>query len=489
MPKTPPERPVLLNWIKLDRKADISLYKQIVSQIREAILLGNLDVGVTLPASRALSVDLGVSRITTIQAYEQLIAEGFLETQRGSGTWVSQALSKSHLANLAAVRKEFEPAPNQSQKHVLQVFGEEATSVAFQPGIPAFDAFPRAIWSRLLARNATRADPFLLDYSNVGGYYPLRQQIAKYLRGSRGVQCAPEQVIVVTSVRSAIAAVCSVLWQFGSTVAVEDPGYRVARSVLTACGCRLHPVPLDERGFRVSDLLTGQASCVGAYLTPAHNWPMGVALAAERRVQLLDWAVKSGAWIIEDDYDSEFRFESQPLDTLHALGSGRVIYIGTFSKTLAPSLRTAYLVVPQAHVPNFEKHTFQSAIEPSLHVQAALSDLLAEGHFIRHIARMRKLYTRRRRALVEALQTTFQHRMEIICPPGGLQIIAKLPNHISAAEVSHRANSINIIARNLITYHISQPSPNALHLGFAAVPENEIGPAVERLAGAIHTLW
>lgn len=479
----------LLNWLHVDKNAPVALYMQIATQLREAILNGHLTVGADLPSSRTLAKDLGVSRITTSQAYDQLVAESFLETKRGSGTHVSKSLSMTGLSHLAAARHKVYNPISSSEKHLFRVYGEESTNVLFRPGIPAFDVFPHRLWSRLLARHSVRQDFDLLDYAHVGGYGPLRLEIARYLRGSRGIVCDPECVIVVTSVRSAIAAICAALWRRNSTIAVEDPGYKVARNVLMRAGQRLLPVPVDERGLCVSELLTSPTACVGAYLTPAHHWPTGAALSAQRRLRLLDWATETGAWIIEDDYDSEFRFDSAPLGTLHALGSGRVIYVGTFSKTFAPSVRVAYLVVPKENVQVFERTVFEIATEPALHVQAALSEFLGEGYFTQHIGRMRRLYAKRRTLLVEALGRVFGNRLRLTIPPGGLQIIASLPQNVCATEFSRRAACVDIVVNDLAVNCVKQPSPNALHIGFTGVSEHRIEPAIQKLAQAVDDLF
>lgn len=473
----------LLNWLHLERQSDNPLYKQIAEQIRDAILDGDLIGGTILPSSRALSADLSISRVTILQAYDVLIAEGLIETRRGAGTRVTSNLSKRQLGDKSTARRVVPRPIDQHEKHLQKLYElAEPISVAFQPGIPAFDAFPRALWSRLLARHALSNDNSLLDYAHVGGFAPLRQEIATYLRSSRGVKCDPEQVIIVTSVRSALAAVSSVLWPKGSRVAVGRPGYMVASRVLHAAGHELLSVPVDDRGIDVDALSAASNGCVGVYLTPAHHWPTGVALAPDRRDRLLDWAASTGAWIVEDDYDSEFRFGSPPLAPLHASGSGRVIYLGTFSKTFAPSVRAAYIVVPPSEVERFEQHCWLSATEPALHVQAALADLMSGGHFTRHISRMRKLYEKRRAHLIGSLEHVLGERVNIVSPPGGLQIIALLPEHVPAFEVSQKAHAANLVARSLSTYEFLHPAPNGLQLGFAAVPEDEIERGVRLLA-------
>ncbi len=482
MSKNPWGPPLLLNWISIDRRAAAPLYRQIADQIRAALICGRIEPGGQLPPSRALALDLAVSRITTVQAYEQLVAEGFLESQRGSGTRVAPGLATKPLSALAASERPI------AAVHLQEMFEPEPTSLEFQPGIPAFDAFPRLRWSRLLQRSAARNDPDLLDYTHIGGYAPLRQEIAKYLIGSRGVACHPKQVIVVTSTRAAVSAICAVMWRRPTLIAVEEPGYKVIQRVLLAAGHRLRRVPVDAKGLRVEGVAAGPEQCAGIYVTPAHQWPTGCTLVAERRLALLDWATRTGAWVIEDDYDSEFRFDSPPVATLHSIGSGRVVYVGTFSKTLAPSIRTAYVVVPPDATESFEQAAFQQGVEPPLHVQSALADFLAEGDFPRHITRMRKLYATRRDLLVQALRQTFGERLPVICPPGGLQVIASLPQGARDYDLSRRAAEAGIVARPMSNWHVDTEGPNALQLGFAAVPERRIAPAVARFHAAISDL-
>jgi GntR family transcriptional regulator/MocR family aminotransferase len=475
-----------LNWLRLERGSVRPLYQQVAEQVRQAILAGDLAGGTPLPSSRALAADLAVSRVTAIQAYDVLIAEGLVETRRGAGTRVVPHLTDEQLQEESRWRQESLVPIDASKKHVQKLYAlREPSQVAFQPGIPAFDGFPRTLWSRLLMRQALSGDPNLLDYAHVGGYAPLRHEIADYLRSSRSVRCDPEQVIIVSSVRSAIAAVCAVLWPSGSKVAVGRPGYMVAERVLKASGNEVLGVPVDEEGLQVERLRANSESCAGAYLTPAHHWPTGVSLSPARRDSLIEWAVATGAWLIEDDYDSEFRFGSPPLAPLYASGAGRVIYMGTFSKTFAPSLRTAYLVVPKREVERFEEHVWLSATEPPLHVQAALADLMSEGHFTLHISRMRKLYERRRTLLIDSLESILGDRVRVVAPPGGLQIIALLPDHIPAIDVSQRAHAMDVVARTLASYDYPHKAPNGLQLGFAAVPEDQIETNVRLLADII----
>lgn len=444
-----PRSPSLLNWLHVEPAAETPMYQQISGQIRRAVLSGDLEPGAALPSSRALASDLQVSRITILHAYEQLSNERLLETRRGSGTRVARDEGQFDRIRNASAHSFAAGLPDQKSKHTQTVIFNTTTELAFRAGIPAFDAFPTALWSRLLARASARSDANLLDYAHIGGFLPLRTEIARYLTSSRGVVCQPVQVVILGSVRAAIAAVCDVLLDPSTAVAVGDPGYRVARSVISRRGRAIDAIPVDEQGLRV-DLLVGKCqNYAGIYLTPAHHWPTGVALDKARRLTLLDWAVEKDAWIMEDDYDSEFRFDSPPLPTLYAQGSGRVIYIGTFSKTFAPSVRTAYVVVPSEHIEEFEQWSFYSGAEPPLHVQAALADLLAEGHFTRHISRMRRLYGLRRDRLRASIEASFGTRMELHVPPGGLRSIATLPSHVPARNFMRRAGDAGLTAMDI----------------------------------------
>ncbi|WP_198590383.1 MocR-like pyridoxine biosynthesis transcription factor PdxR [Paracoccus zhejiangensis] len=477
----------LLNWIALDHQSPVPLYQQIIEQLRHAMVEGNLRPGGYLPASRAFAHDLGVSRNTCAKAYDQLVAEGFLESMRGSGTRVVLAPDPQGTDMARETRALFQTlrAHDEFRPQDLDEYIGEPAALAFQPGIPALDAFPRLKWSRLLRQHALRGDQSILDYAHPGGYAPLRHELAKYLSMSRGVVCRAEQVIVVTSTRAAIRAIASILWPRRSRIMVEDPGYVVAKRVLASLGHDLLLVSVDDRGARIDDLIRRRIDCAGAYLTPAHQWPTGTTLSDDRRTLLLDWAARNTSWIIEDDYDSEFRLDGPPLPTLHSRGPGQVLYVGTFSKVLVPAIRTAYFVVPADLVERFETEVFRQGVEPALHIQAALADLIRGGTFSRHITQMRKRYRSRRARLIEALRRHFGDLLRIECPAGGLQIIAHLPAGVSAIEAARRAASAGLVARPMGVYYYAGGAGEAFHLGFAAVPVKDIEPNVALLREAV----
>lgn len=361
--------------------------------------------------------------------------------------------------------------------------------IAFQTGIPAFDLFPRRVWSRLLRRHGLRGDRDILDYGHRGGYAPLRELIARYLMTSRGVRCSSSQVIVVAGVTAAISVACSVLTTWGDMAVWGDPGYRWARASMELSGLRVVSVAVDDQGVRVSDLSGHVPDARLLYITPCHHWPTGVTLSPGRRRALLVWARRHEAWILEDDYDSEFHFDGPPSRPLKAEpDSDPVIFIGTFAKTLAPSIRCAFLVVPESLEERFVEHAIYSGVEPVLHVQAALADFMNEGYFTRYIQHMRKVYHARRDTLERALAETLGNRVAVRHPAGGLQLVVDLPADISAEAVSDRAKHRNLTVRPMSIYCLAGPPPNALHLGFAPVPEPDIAPAVQRLAEVIDTM-
>ena len=479
----------LLDWLTLDPGGGQPLYRQLYEQIRSAVISGTLAAGTKVPASRALAAGLGVSRITVLQAYDQLIAERFLESLRGSGTQVASLFDDETERREAIVDAVFRERIDPTALSAFRLPGDPPASPAFRPGIPAFDTFPRLLWSRLLKRHGQRIDQSALDYAHVGGYAPLRQAIAAYLVASRGVRCAPDQVVVVSSARAATALVCEVLLQRGDVVVVEDPGYLTARRCLENAGMRIAPVPVDSDGLRVREIAGRAPAGRLAYVTPSHQWPTGVALSLERRLELLKWAHGYEAWVLEDDYDSEFRFGEPPLTALHGLADGeRVIFLGTFAKVLAPSVRCAYLVVPHDRARDFGDLAYLRGCEPSLHVQAALSDFILDGHFARHIQRMRKVYRTRRDRVIQGFVDVFGDRFRFRPVRGGLSLVADIAADVPAREIERRARQRAISAWAVDDYYVKEAPPNALHLGFAAVREPEIGPSVQRLREAIADL-
>src|SRR5215475_3280891 len=343
--------------ISLDPSSSVPLYRQIYDTLRQAILSGRLVTGARLPSTRELAVELGVSRITVMNAFEQLLAEGYLESRTGSGTHVCRDLPEDLLNARTAVRAR--TAQIARRKLTLSKTGETISEIAvrvspnqtaprpFMPDIPALDAFPHEVWGRLVARHWSYPQPGLLSYGEAAGHRPLREAIAAHLGIARAVHCEPEQVIIVAGAQQALDLTARMLLNASDLAWIEEYNYLAARAALLGAGARLIPVPVDGEGLKVGAgvALAPQARLV--YLTPSHQYLLGVVMSLARRLALLDWAEQAGAWIIEDDYDSEYRYSGRPLSALQGLDRhGRVIYLGTFSKVLFPALRLGYAVAP-----------------------------------------------------------------------------------------------------------------------------------------------
>jgi GntR family transcriptional regulator/MocR family aminotransferase len=485
----------MLAGVVIDRDAALPLHRQLYEALRAAVLTGQLRPGSRLPATRALAAELGVSRNTVLAAYEQLLAEGYVEGQVGSGTYVARALPEAALhlqARRRAVARPAARAPRLSRRGMLLA----ATPVTlvraagpprpFRSGVPALDAFPRGVWMRLLARYWRRPPRELLGYGDPAGYRPLRVAIAAYLRVARGVRCEPEQVVIVAGSQQGLAIVARVLLDEGDVVWLEDPGYLGARGALRAAGARLVPVPVDDEGLAIAAGATRGPAPRLIYVTPSHQYPLGVTMSLARRLALLEWAGRVGAWVLEDDYDSEYRYGGRPLAALQGLdGDGRVIYLGTFSKVLCPGLRLGYLVAPPDLVDAFvAARALADRHSPGIE-QAALADFIAEGHFARHLRRMRALYAARQAALVDAARRELAGLLTVPEAHAGMHVVGWLPDGVDDVAAADRAAAHGVETVPLSAYALGRPVHRGLLLGYAAVDEAAIRAGVERLARAL----
>ncbi|MFY2737299.1 PLP-dependent aminotransferase family protein [Pseudocitrobacter faecalis] len=388
-------------------QSDGPRYRHIARQLKTAIEEGKLTAGRRLPSSRVYAQELGVSRATVENAYGELVAQGWLERRGQAGTFVSE-----HLTLKPAVA---EPT---------WFGGEEPHPQPFQLGLPALDLFPRALWARVMGRRLRTQTRFDLALGDVCGEMLLRQAIVEYLRLSRSIECQPEQVFITSGYAASMSLILRALAGRGQGMWVEDPGFPLIRPVIAQEGVNMYPIPVDNGGIDVEWALTNAPEARFALLTPAHQSPSGVALSLPRRRQLLDWAARQQAWIIEDDYDSEFRYQGKPLPPLKSLDAPqRVIYAGTFSKAMFPALRTAWLVVPVPLVAQFRRHVQKIACPVPLLWQQTLGDFIHEGHFWRHLKKMRVHYAERRRWLEEALQT---HGFDVVAQQGGIQLVVNI---------------------------------------------------------------
>ncbi len=463
--------------VRLDRRRGGPLYQQIYERIREAILGGALTPGSRLPSSRSLAATLGASRGTVELAYNLLAGEGYVVGHAAAGTIVEPQLSVPPRTPFARSRAGSRSWPTDDQP---------AAPKPFRMGLPALDAFPRKLWSRLAARRARTLSAPSMVYQDPAGYWPLREEIANYLAIARGISCTPDQIFVTAGFQGALGLIAQTLLRDGSQVWVEDPGYPLARRGLALAGARLVPVPVDAEGLNVGAGMRKAPEARMALVTPTHQSPLGVTLSLPRRLELLAWARQAYAWIVEDDYDSEFRYRGRPLPALRSLDeTGHVLYVGTFSKSLFPALRLGYVVVPPPQINRFLETAWLLHAPNSQLEQMTVTDFMAQGHFARHIKRMRGLYAERRSALAAATEDVFGDRMRIEAPAGGLHILAWLRRRQDDAVLAERAAAHGLAPGALSTFAVAAKCPPALLLSFTNVPAEAAGREVRRLQRAL----
>lgn len=468
--------------------SDGPLYRQLYERLRQQILDGGLPSGSRLPPSRELAKQLGVSRNTVVLAFEQLQSEGFIESRVGDGSYVATLhMHKPVLAQPQTVPRQL------SQRGVvlantLVTVPRKHREVAFRLGAPDYSLFPYAAWIALERQHWQDPSGELLGYSHPAGYAPLRQAIATYLHTARGVRCLPEQVIVTSGSQQGLDLAARVLLDPGQAAWIEDPGYLGARAALKAAGVQTVPVPVDLEGLQieVGQQLAPHAKLV--YVTPSHQFPLGHTLSLSRRLQLLRWAAQQGVWIVEDDYDSEYRYEGKPLASLQGLDDHqRVIYLGTFSKVLLPGLRLGYMVVPPDLVDAFTAAKALLDRHPPGLAQGALSSFIHKGYFARHIRRTRQVYGRRRNLLHQALQQTFGSQLRLSHNPAGMHLVLYLPLELNDHEVCQKAASHNLEVLPLSAYFQGAAGSHGLLLGYAGVPEKQLLEGVQQLATTLRS--
>ncbi|HEY7545527.1 MAG TPA: PLP-dependent aminotransferase family protein, partial [Blastocatellia bacterium] len=480
--------------ITLDRSLAAPLHRQLYDALRDAILSRRFKAEVRLPSTRSLARELGVSRNTAMVAFDQLLAEGYLEGKTGSGTYVARALPDDLLRARAQKSKAAGPQRGRrlSERGRLiastrpSVMRDESRTRAFQPGVPDIESFPFTMWARMIGRRWRKPQPRLLGYGHPAGYEPLRQSIADYLSTARAASCDPSQVIIVSGAQQAIDLAARALLDPADAVWIEDPCYQGARGVFAGALARIIPVPVDDEGLSVA---AGRRFCPDArlaYVTPSHQYPLGMMMSLARRLELLAWAREAGAWIVEDDYDSEYRYAGRPLASLQGLDTeGRVIYIGTFSRVLFPSLRLGYMVVPLDMVEAFTSARAFAAYHSPLVEQDVLAEFIAEGHFARHIRRMRALYQERQQILIESVSQELAGLLEVKPSEAGMHLIGWLQDGIDDKAASRIAADHRIDAPPLSFYCMDEKLPGGLLLGYTGINEREIRAGARRLADAL----
>ncbi len=463
--------------IGIDRDDREPIQSQIARQVRTLVLSGRLKPQTKLPSTRALSEELSVARATVVEAYEQLLSEGYLETRSGSGTRVAAELPESLLTSAP-------DRPGKTASPHLKVKREPARP--FRSGLVDWENFPHDDWGRLLGRFWRNPPVTLLEHNDPFGWMPLREAIASHLFEWRGISCAAEQVIVTAGGLDAFDLIGRAVLKDGDKVWFEEPGYPTARRIFSLGGVSVVPVPVDEEGLVVAKGLDKAGGARAAFVTPARQYPTGVTMPLARRLELLDWAAEADAIVIEDDYDSEYRYVGRPLPALMSLDKrARVIYTGTFSKVFSPIIRLGYVVVPKALVERFRIERLSHGAPPSLMAQPALAEFMGSGAFAIHIRRMRRIYAARRRVLIEALKPGDGRLYRIDASPAGLMLLLHLPDGTSDDAMVEKLSAQGIEAQSLSSHYAGRKHAQGLLLSFAGFSDDDLKRAARRLIEAM----
>lgn len=490
----------LLLSIRIDHGAHQPVSTQLCIALREMILTGGFAPGDRLPASRTLAKDLGLSRTTIIEVFNRLTAEGLIESQTGSGTFVSAVLAanrpKPPRVATAAATPKAQAAPQLStvMAQAVSRFGERQrlphAPRAFTTALPAFDAFPMAQWARLSAKYLRGGRDEVMGYGDPYGSPQLRRALASHLRANRGITCDPEQLFIVGGAQQAFHLIGTTLLNPGDKVWFENPGAIGARNSLIASGADLVPVPVDGDGLCVDAALKIAPRFRLAFVTPSHQQPLGSVMSLKRRFALLHAAAQAGAWVIEDDYDGEFFFGGRPPPTLKSVDTtGLVIYVGTFSKSLFPALRLGYLLAPPALVGTFRTIMSKFLQGVPSHTQGVVAEFIDEGHFAAHVRRMRHAYLERHQALLTASQRQLRGLLDVVPTDSGLHTVGYLAAPLREAAIAQEADARGVTASPIGRFAITPVDLNGLVLGFGSVPpasiETGVGVLAQVLEGAM----
>jgi GntR family transcriptional regulator / MocR family aminotransferase len=475
---------------EVDRADDTPLFRQLYRQLRSAILSRRLRPGTKLPSTRELAAQLGVSRSAVVAAYEQLLAEGYTFGRHGSGTYISTDLPEPVVGHarrrkqpVAAIASNAAKIPSVGDFVDVTVQSDERP---FNLGRTLVDARTMELWRKLSARTFRSLDLSHLGYSDPRGTLELRRTICEYLQAARAVRCDPEQIVVTSGTQQALDIVIRILPRADREVWVEDPGYPLTRQALIAAGAKVRPIPVDRQGIDVGAGIEAAPNACAVFVTPSHQFPTGVVLSMARRLELLGWAREKGAWIVEDDYASEFRYGGRPLASLQGLDEGeRVIYIGTLNKALFPGLRMGYAVVPRALLRAFVAARYLMDRQPSTLSQAVVAAFMAEGQFAAHLRRMRLLYRDQRDELVAALKRRLGAELTVDAPAQGMHLVATTRRGLSDVAIERAGRQRGVIVRAMSRLYVAAAPLSGLVLGFSGHPRRTIVPAVERLAEVI----
>ena len=489
-------------FIMLDESSNVPLYRQIYESIRQAILNGELQPKSQLPATRALAKKFGVARMTVITAYEQLFAEGYLESKTGSGTFVAALLPEDFLyAELPKRRKKQTESAERAIK--LSNFGKHLAQnsatilrryttlnvIPFRHGIPAINEFPFDVWTKISNKQLKSAHSKMFGYGNAAGFDPLREAISTHLSLSRGVNCAAEQIIITNGTQQSLDLISSIFISKNDEVCLEDPSYFGARDIFSAIGAKIVAIPIDAEGFDLSSAQKLSRKPRLIYVTPSHQYPLGVTMSLARRMNLLEWARETESFIIEDDYDSEYRYAGRPLASLQGLDrNGRVIYIGTFSKTVFPALRLGFLVAPKDLIDIFTSaKALRDWHSPQLD-QAVLAEFITDGHFAKHLRKMRGLYENRQEILVEESKKNLGGMLEVAPASLGMHLIGWLPEGVDDMPIFIEALlKHNLQIAPISASCINQTLRGGFFLGYTAFDGRQIKDGVKKMKEILST--
>jgi GntR family transcriptional regulator/MocR family aminotransferase len=464
-------------WIPIERSSTKPLIRQVYEQVRTQILCGTLQAGEQIPSTRELAASLHVSRNVILEAYDQLLAEGYIESRAGSGTYVAEG---THFIEEQHVPKQLAQTVHVQQK--------EDNLIDFRSGLPALDLFPRKQWSQIAQHVYAEIAPSAFGYDNPEGRIELRTVLARYLLRTRGVRCQPEQILILSGAAQAISLLTRQLISTRNQIIVEDPVTYGIQVILSSSDAQLIPIPVDERGMRTEMLPPDGQHVSFILVTPSHQFPLGGILSAQRRIQLLQFARASGCYVVEDDYDSEFRYTGSPISSLQSLEPGRVIYVGTFSKILSPALRLGYMILPEELVER-SRHIKQltDLHSPSLE-QLVLARFIDAGYLERHIARMKRLYQRRRNILINTLNTYFSRQVNILGDATGLHLVAQF-QHVEFSQEIIKA----IECTGVRVYPVEQHAINKgghtdkIILGYSHLTHEQIEQGIKQLKKVLST--
>lgn len=461
-------------------------YQRLYEALRRAILDRRLGAGARLPSSRELAADLGLSRNTVVTAFDQLIAEGYIVTLTGSGTYVTDlGESTRPTAGKSALAGRRPTLAARGERLLAESPGSAQEIQPFVPGNDDFSAFPIKIWQRLQNRHWREGNTDLLDYGSAGGHLPLREAIARYVSLSRSVQVEASQILITAGTQHSLLLCAGLLANAGDTAWIEDPGYWGARKSLAATDLNLRPIPVDREGLNPGDADRAAIPRL-IYVTPSHHYPTGAVMSLNRRQALLEFARQHGTWILEDDYDSEFRYTGRPLSSLQGLDTNDcVIYLGTFSKTLYPGIKLAYMTVPMGVSDAFKTALYDLQRPGQMMMQATLADFIAQGHFATHMRKLRQLYGTRRDILARTLRPIIGNLATISREASGLHLLIELPASTNDVALAALIASEGLVVRPLSSYFLGTATRKGLLAGYAYVPTRDIARHARRLGELI----